>query len=366
MATHDDCPADATNTAVPAPRQKPTRNPRKMAKPIVAAGGISKRTAFPTTHVSKKTKGKPSRVREAHPVHPCAAPQPTPAPQSIAINAEEALVPPACIGGDIDSTPENTQITHPSAVGLADRLVSYSQKLISSIGLYKPFPESSFIEVSNDSVRMAGPRIEIRPPAPAMPSSHPPQSINDISSTHNEPLRLSEISPHKLLCNAPRPGSPAYTETLQDGREHAMSPMRPAKKRISMDADQPQEYHRRKRGKIMPADGDSPRRGTACTRIHLSRTLKRVTYRPKLTSSWCKGPTLDAFPYSSGPRQVHDTINRGKCNRDAGQSKAASVRSVPSLSGFSAKLPRATRKDETRARYSILLCAPAVWADLDR
>lgn len=34
MATHDDCPADATNTAVPAPRQKPTRNPRKMAKPV--------------------------------------------------------------------------------------------------------------------------------------------------------------------------------------------------------------------------------------------------------------------------------------------------------------------------------------------
>jgi len=34
VATHDDCPADATNIAVPAPRQRPTRDPRKMAKPV--------------------------------------------------------------------------------------------------------------------------------------------------------------------------------------------------------------------------------------------------------------------------------------------------------------------------------------------
>lgn len=97
----------------------------------VAAGGISKRTAFPATHVSKKSKGKPSHAQEAHPVPPSAARQPTP-PQSI--RAEEVLVPPACMSGDIDSNPESTQITQLGTSGLGDRLVSYGQKLISSIG----------------------------------------------------------------------------------------------------------------------------------------------------------------------------------------------------------------------------------------
>jgi len=157
-----------------------------------------------------------------------------------------------------------------------------------------------------------------------------------------------------------------------------MSPMRPAKKRISTDADQPQEHHRRKRGKIMLAAADSVRGSsdevvsqaqphpakkgmhedppvthseTRDSTYHLGPSKStlpsaRTKYRPKLTSSWCKGPTLDAFPYSSGSRQV-----QGRCKRDAGQSKAASFRSVPSLSGFSAN--SRARQEKTIQEHAI-------------
>lgn len=82
-------------------------------------------------HASRKAKSKPSCVLEAHQVPPSR--QITP-PQSIAIDTEEELLPPACISGDINFKSENTQITRPSTGGMAERLVSYSQKLISSIG----------------------------------------------------------------------------------------------------------------------------------------------------------------------------------------------------------------------------------------
>ena len=100
---------------------------------------------------------------------------------------------------------------------------------------------------------MADAGVKPWPPVAVIPPSFPPQCNNDIRSTHNKKFRLSEILPHKPAPNAPQPSSPAYTRVLQDGRQYAMSPMRPAKKRVSMDTDQPQEYYRRKRGKTMPA-----------------------------------------------------------------------------------------------------------------
>ncbi|KAF8435823.1 hypothetical protein L210DRAFT_851462 [Boletus edulis BED1] len=362
IATGDTCLAEAIDVAVPAP-PKSKRNPRTSTKPTVAAGGISKRTTLLKIHVAKKAKGKPSRVQEAH---PSAARQPI-SRQYIA--AEKELVPPACISGDIDSKPEKTQITHPSTSGLAERLVSYSQKLISSIGLSKPCPENSFREASNDAVRVADARIETRPPAADASPSLPPQCINETSSDHGEPFRLSEISPHKQPLNSPKSSSPAYTGVPQHGKPHPMSPMRPAKKRVSMDADQPEEFHQRKRGRTIFADATSERgssneavsqgqpRPAGATHMHEDQSIMhpetrdsaqgpdsskailpsaRTKYKPKLTSSSeCKGPTLDAFPYLSCSRQVHERMNKGKGKRDGRQRKATSFLSKSSPSEVS-------------------------------
>ncbi|KAH0825968.1 hypothetical protein J3R83DRAFT_7563 [Lanmaoa asiatica] len=365
MTTRDDCPAEATDIAVPTHRPNSKRNPRTGAKPTVAAGGISKRRTFPATHVSKKTKSKPSRIREAHQVPPSAAHQLDP-PQSVATDTEKELVPSACISG---SKSENTQITpHPGTDGMAGRLVSYSQRLISSIGLYKPWPENSPTEASKDAVRVEDARVGTLPSAAAPLLSPPPQFIDDIFNAHSEPLRLSEISPHKQPPNAPQPNFATHNVTLQEGGQHDISPMRPAKKRVSMDADLPQEFHRRKKGKMMLANTDSDRRSSdeavsqappfpdknashedqsvtqseTCNNMRHSDSSKstlpsaRTKYRPKLNpSSQCKGPTLTAFPYLSKSRQTHGTINKGKGKRDGKQAKAASVRSETSPSGFS-------------------------------
>ena len=255
--------------------------------------------------------------------------------------------------------------TFDADVIVAQTLLTY----MALLRLYKPLPEDSFVEASNDAVRMADAGVEPRLPATAIPPSFPPQCMNDIPGTHGEQFRLSEISPHKSPPNAPQPSSPAYTGALQDGVQHAISPMRPAKKRVSMDTDQPQEYHRRKRGKTMLADADSER-GSSDEAVSQAppRAAKKVNhenppvthsethdstqhpdsskstlpsartkYRPKLTSSQCKGPTLDAFPYLSSSRQAHERINKGKGKRDEGESKTASVRSESSLIGFSAR-----------------------------
>lgn len=208
---------------------------------------------------------------------------------------------------------------------------------------------------------MAGDAHVETQPAAAKPPPFSPQCNNDISKTCSEPLRLSEISPHKLQPKAIRPSSPANTGILQDGRDHAISPMRPTKKRVSTDEDPPQEYRRRKRGKMMAADADFERGSSKvavsqdqphakkATRVHEEQPVTypetcdstqhpesskstlpspRTKYKPKLTSSRCKGPTLDAFPYLSSSRQVHERVNKG-------QSEGVRVRSQSSMSGIS-------------------------------
>jgi hypothetical protein len=278
-------------------------------------------------------------------------------------------------------------------------LLTYAKRAL--LRLYKPWPEESFIEASNDAVRVADAGVEPRPPVAVKPPSFPPQCINDITSAHSEQFRLSEISPHKPPPS--RSSSPAYTGTLQDGMQHAISPMRPAKKRVSMDTDQPQEYHRRKRGKTMLADTDSergssdeavsqaqPRAAKKANHVHedppvthsetrnstqhpdsSKSTLPsaRTKYRPKLTSSRCKGPTLDAFPYLSGSRQAHERMNKGKGKRDEREPKAASVRSQSSLNGFSARShlrqdKRTKQENPTGSSHARQLFGLASTADL--
>lgn len=234
---------------------------------------------------------------------------------------------------------------------------------------------------------MGGAR-QLRPSTGVIAPSLSPQRINDNPSSHSEPFRLSEISPHKLPPEPLQPSSPVHTGTLQDGKQLAMSPMRPAKKRVGTDGDQPREYHRRKRGKTMLADRDfergssneavsqgQPGLGLAkATHVQVARFVThpetrdstqhpdgskstlpsaRTKYKPKPTSSSrCKGPTLDAFPYVSNSRQVHERISKGRGKRDEQQFKAASVRSEPSLSGFSAS-SHLRQKKRTRQENAI-------------
>lgn len=104
-----------------------------MRYPQAIAGGSSQRPAFPTTHVSKKAKNNPDRNMEVDNVLPSAPPQLTP-PQSIATHAVQGRVPPASMGGNTDVNSENTQFPQARTGAMAQRLVSYSQKIISSIG----------------------------------------------------------------------------------------------------------------------------------------------------------------------------------------------------------------------------------------
>lgn len=266
-----------------------------------------------------------------------------------------------------------------AAVIVAQTLLTYTKW--SRLRLYKPCPENTFGEASDNAVRVANVHVGTRLPTVAPPPSPAPQCIDDIPSAHSEPFRLSEISPHKQPPSASQPSAAAHTGTLQQGRQHAMTPMRQAKKRVSMDGDPTPEYHRRKKGKTVLADSDSERRSsdeevsqalplpakkaghedqpvthseTRDSTRHGNSSKSalpsaRTKYKPKLnSSSGCKGPTLDAFPYLSSSRRVHGTINKDKGKRGQGQSKAANIQSEPSLNGFSAnsrlRQARRTRK----------------------
>ena len=158
--------------------------------------------------------------------------------------------------------------------------------------------------------------------------------MNDTRSARHRPFRLSEISPHKSPLDAAQPNSPGHTENLQDGR-CTVSPIRPAKKRVSTDADLVPDGHLRKKGKTMTADEkacgfsdtvcqDQTRgqahhevmHGPPCgttRRVESMMPNARTKYRSRFDfSSGCKGPTLDPFPYLSRSRQVRRSWIKGK------------------------------------------------------
>lgn len=252
-------------------------------------------------------------------------------------------------------------------------LLPYAKRLL--LRLYKPWSEGSSSEAPNDAVTVADAPAQTRTPAAVLAPSPPPPRTNDAASARHEPLRLSEISPRKLPASAPQPNSPALSGTVQQGRRDAVSPMRPAKKRVSMDADLPPECHRRKKGKVTLANADSERgssdeagsqdplaTGEAQTVTHPAahdRTRHpdslsnlpsaRTKYKPQFSfSSECKGPTLDAFPYLSSSRRVRETIDRSKNKCDEAPSKRSSVLSDCSASRRSTS--SLLRRDK-RTRY---------------
>lgn len=178
-----------------------------------------------------------------------------------------------------------------------------------------------------------------------------------------------------------------------------MSPMRPAKKRVSMDADLPKEYPRRKKGRTMLANADSERRSSdeavsqapprpdektshedqpvthaeTCDNTWHPDSSKstlptaRTKYRPQLNSSpSCKGPILDAFPYLAKSRQGHGTIDKDKGKRDQGQFKAASARSGSSMGRFSAnsRLRQSRQGDAGEHSHKRQRSGPVSTADL--
>ncbi|KAF9218551.1 hypothetical protein BS17DRAFT_526590 [Gyrodon lividus] len=353
---------------VPALRPKTELNPRTNSKPTVVDGGISKIPAPMKAHVSKMTKNKLSSVYVTPASPPFTASQSS-LSQSTDIDTEKQLVPPASTDDDIRKPADNTQITLSSTSAMAERLVSYSQKLISSIGLYQPRSGNSFTEDSNDLASPDDAGVRTRPSAAVRPPSILLlSSSNYIPGANDEPLRLSEISPRKAPPHDPQ--NTSASRASQDGQQRAMSPMRPGKKRSSTGAgSSSQEYHRRKKGKtvlpsaefergssqeeecsiaqpytdknmhhegqpIMNSEAREDPRNSGFPKSTLPNT--RTKYRPKLNSSQHKGPTLQAFPHLSNLRQVHGTITKGKGKYAEEQPKVPTTRSVSSLNSFSA------------------------------
>ncbi|KAG2066664.1 hypothetical protein BDR04DRAFT_1106327 [Suillus decipiens] len=138
----------------------------------------------------------------------------------------EVQVSPACASGDSLNMVSNTSQSMTGRV--AERLVSYSQKLMSSISIYNPRTENSFTAGTGTSVARTEEDIETQPPsvvdivdAPCSP---------DNSSRNDYLLRLSEISPQKYHTQASSPGH------LCTARRE-LSPMRPARKRPATEED---------------------------------------------------------------------------------------------------------------------------------
>ncbi|KIK97718.1 hypothetical protein PAXRUDRAFT_135729 [Paxillus rubicundulus Ve08.2h10] len=121
------------HSPAPALRPKMKLKPRTKSKPTVTDGGISKIPAPTNARVSRKAKNLPSSRDVAPAVPHCTASQ-NYWPQSGDIDAQGQLVPPASMNDDINMPADNHSIT-PTTSRMAERLVSYSQKLISSIGM---------------------------------------------------------------------------------------------------------------------------------------------------------------------------------------------------------------------------------------
>lgn len=138
--------------------------------------------------------------------------------ENVAIDAE-FQVPPAGMSGDNHMVSNASQ----GVTGrVAERFVSYSQKLMSSISIYNPRTENSFMGTGT-SVARTEEYIETQP-SPAVDILNAPCSP-DASSRSDYLLRLSEISPQKYHSRAN-----ASPDHLSTGRRE-LSPMRPARKR---------------------------------------------------------------------------------------------------------------------------------------
>lgn len=148
--------------------------------------------------------------------------EPTMQSQSKSGNMAKSKVPPAGTSDD-DHMVLNTSQSVTERV--AERLVSYSQKLMSSISIYNPRTENSFTTGTGTSVARMEEEIETSTePPPVVNVVHAPCSP-DASTRNDYLLRLSEISPQKDHTRAS--ASPGHLST---GRRE-LSPMRPARKR---------------------------------------------------------------------------------------------------------------------------------------
>ncbi|KAG1813841.1 uncharacterized protein BJ212DRAFT_1300738 [Suillus subaureus] len=138
----------------------------------------------------------------------------------------ELQVPPASMSGVSNMVSNSSQ----SVTGrVAERLVSYSQKLMTSISIYNPRTENSFTAGTGTGVARTEEHIETQPP-PEVDVVHALCSP-DALSRNDYLLRLSEISPQKYHTQAS--ASPGHLST---GRRE-LSSMRPARKRPATEED---------------------------------------------------------------------------------------------------------------------------------
>ncbi|OAX41002.1 hypothetical protein K503DRAFT_768061 [Rhizopogon vinicolor AM-OR11-026] len=220
------------NTAVTGPTVKP-RSIR--ANPTIEGGRNAKHTARSRIPVSADGK-----LHTAEPTvqssSTCSSVE-----GSMLIDAE-VQVPPAGTGVNNIMTSDTSRNVRLSTGGMAERLVSYSQIFMSSIGIYQSKSENSFVADTGAVVAKTDEKTETQP-SPTVRVGHP-RSPLDPQSGNGYPLRLSDISPQKR--EAETDASPGH---LSIGRRE-LSPMRPASKRPATEEDPPS--HQRggsKRGK---------------------------------------------------------------------------------------------------------------------
>ncbi|KAF9235381.1 hypothetical protein BU15DRAFT_51475 [Melanogaster broomeanus] len=232
--------------------------------------------------------------------------------------------------------------------------------------LYKARSESSVTEGANEGAD--GVCVGTQHSTAVFPSLPLPSSPNTTPSAHDEPLRLSEISPRKAPLNDHQHPSASRTGSPQDGQQRAMSPMRRGKKRPSMDRGRSPTECRKKGRTVLPGaesergsseeEGSIPQPWVEKNTHHEDQPVTnsetrevtrhsgfpkstlphvRTKYRPKLNCSpQRKGPSAQGFPYSSNVRQVHGTITMGKGKYVEAQPKASITRSTSSLNSPSA------------------------------
>ncbi|KAH7914565.1 hypothetical protein BJ138DRAFT_368512 [Hygrophoropsis aurantiaca] len=268
--------------------------------------------------------------------------------------AAEEIAPSVNVVSETSFASDANQSTRLSTGGVAERLVSYSQKLISSIGLYRSRSENSLEEDPPADRTDAHARVE-ETQLSSPPASHSPPPV---LTGNQDPFRLSEISPTK---------GQEESEDAPDGRVSIrgapqMSPMRPSRKRCSADDDLHSKDHpQRKKGKtVLPGadlDRGSPELGSRASHVLQPSTHKnydqvhdtasrknafptsnipaaRTKYKPK-PNTQRTGLLSQSNPHSSTLVRAHGTSRQGKGKIGEERTTFPTTRSVSSLSTFS-------------------------------
>ncbi|KAH7923783.1 hypothetical protein BV22DRAFT_1130357 [Leucogyrophana mollusca] len=339
-------PAQHGNTARPKPLSQSLTNanikPRVKTKPTVTGGGIVKPASkLPISSNKSKTN-----------VSSRSATQSTSAQLSASHIAAEDIVPPVNVVADTSFGSDANQSTRLSTGGVAERLVLYSQKLISSIGLYRSRSENPFEEGSSAARTDTCARVEETQPSLSPSSASPSPPPPTVPIGNHDTFRLSEISPRKG-----EEGPNSLSGCMSFGSARQMSPMRPGRKRPGADDEERQDHQRKKGKTVLPSaefECGSSETGTASNHVlqpsahknhglalvSTSRSTRfptsnfpnaRTKYKAK-PNPHTEGLTAQSNPSSSSLDRNLGTSRQGKSRDVEGKTSFPTNRFISSLS----------------------------------